>query len=62
MWAFSRFVPASVAENVPWDRFARAIVTGTGDTLENGAANFFVLHRDPIDLTERRAWRSSGCR
>jgi hypothetical protein len=52
MWAFYRFVRQSVAENVPWDRFARAIVTAKGDTLKNGAANYFVLHRDPIDLTE----------
>ena len=52
MWSFYRFVRQSVAENVPWDRFARAVVTAKGDTLSNGAANYFVLHRDPIDLTE----------
>ena len=27
-------------------------MTARGDTLKNGAANYFVLHRDPIDLTE----------
>lgn len=52
MWSFHRFVRDSVAENVPWDRFARSIVTAKGSTLANGAANYFVLHRDPIDLTE----------
>lgn len=52
MWSFSRFVRQSVAANLPWDRFARAVVTAKGDTLTNGAANYFVLHRDPIDLTE----------
>jgi len=52
MWSFYRFVRRSVAENVPWDRFARSIVTAQGSTLENGAANYFVIHRDPIDLTE----------
>ncbi|MGE3821461.1 MAG: DUF1553 domain-containing protein, partial [Isosphaeraceae bacterium] len=52
MWAFSRFVRKGVAENQPWDQFARSIVTASGSALENGAANFFVLHRDPIDLTE----------
>jgi hypothetical protein len=52
MWSFYRFVRQSVAKNVPWDRFARSIVTAQGSTLSNGAANFFVLHRDPIDLTE----------
>ena len=28
------------------------LVTATGSTLENGAANFFVLHQDPPELAE----------
>ena len=52
MWSFYRFVRESVASNVPWDRFARSILTAQGSTLSNGAAAFYVLHRDPIDLTE----------
>jgi hypothetical protein len=52
MWSFYRFIRKGVEENVPWDRLARAIVTARGSTLRNGAANYFVLHRDPVDLTE----------
>ncbi|AGA25896.1 DUF1553 domain-containing protein [Singulisphaera acidiphila] len=52
MWSFYRFVRKSVADNVPWDQFARSIVTAKGSSLNNGAANYFALHRDPIDLTE----------
>jgi uncharacterized protein DUF1553/uncharacterized protein DUF1549 len=52
MRAFYDWIRQSVAQNVPWDRFAREVVTASGSTLENGAANYFVLHRDPIDLTE----------
>jgi hypothetical protein len=52
MWSFYRFVRRSVRDNVPWDRFAREVITAKGSTLQNGAANYFVLHRDPIDLTE----------
>jgi hypothetical protein len=52
MWSFYRFVREKVARNVGWDQLARSIVTAQGSTLSNGAANFFVLHRDPIDLTE----------
>ncbi len=52
MWSLHRFVRASVAENVGWDVFARRIVTATGSTLENGAAGFYVLHRDANDLVE----------
>ena len=52
MWAFYGAIRRSVADDVPWDRFARAIVTAKGDSQVDGLANYFVLHRDPIDLTE----------
>lgn len=52
LWSFHNWIRASVRENKPWDRFVREIVTATGSTVENGAANFYVLHKDPIDLTE----------
>jgi hypothetical protein len=52
MWAFYGAIRKSVAENLPWDKFARSIVTAKGDSQSNGLANYFVLHRDPIDLTE----------
>ncbi|HBY60379.1 MAG TPA: hypothetical protein DEH78_11185, partial [Solibacterales bacterium] len=52
MWAFYNWVRDSVKENKPWDKFAREIFTGSGSTLENGALNYFVLHKDPIELTE----------
>jgi hypothetical protein len=60
MWSFYRFVRRSVAGNVPWDRFARDVVTAKGNTLENGAANYFVLHRDPIDMTENASMAFLG--
>ena len=34
MWAFYRKVRQSVADNEPWDRFARDILTATGSTLD----------------------------
>ncbi len=52
LWSFSRFIRKAVESNLPWDKFAREIVTAKGSTLNNGAANYYVLHRDPIDLTE----------
>jgi hypothetical protein len=52
VWAFYQFVRQSVADDKPWDRFAREIVTAKGGTLRNGAANYFLLHRDVTDLTE----------
>jgi hypothetical protein len=52
VWAFHQFVRQSVADNKPWDRFARDILTAQGSTLHNGATNYFVLHKDVTDLTE----------
>ena len=52
MWAYHDWIRNQVANNTPWDVLARSIVTATGSTLENGAANFFVLHQDPADLAE----------
>lgn len=55
MRSFYQFVRQSVADNKPWDRFAREILTASGSNLQNGAANYFVLHKDVSDLTESTA-------
>jgi Protein of unknown function (DUF1553)/Protein of unknown function (DUF1549)/Bacterial Ig-like domain (group 2) len=52
VWAFTKWIRQSVAENKRWNDFAREIVTARGSTLENGAANYFVLHKDPKLLNE----------
>jgi hypothetical protein len=52
VWSFYQYVRQSVADNKPWDRFAREILTASGSTLRNGAANYFVLHKDVTDLSE----------
>ena len=52
MRAFYQFVRQSVADNKPWDVFARDILTARGSNLQNGQANYFVLHKDVSDLTE----------
>jgi hypothetical protein len=52
MWAFYQYLRESVADNKPWDRFAREILTATGSNLENGAANYYVLHKDVSEINE----------
>ncbi len=52
MWSYYHWIRNQVAANTPWDAFVREIVTATGSTLENGAANFYVLHQDPPDVAE----------
>lgn len=50
--AFYRYVRTSVEENRPWDEFVRGILTASGNTQQNGAANYFFMHREIPDLTE----------
>ncbi len=52
MWAFYNWIRGSVQQNKPWDKFAREIFLSSGSTRENGALNYFVLHKDPIELSE----------
>lgn len=52
MWSYHHWIRTSVAANKPWDQMVREIVTATGSTLENGAANFFALHEDPTAMAE----------
>lgn len=55
MRSFYQFVRESVADNKPWDQFAREIITAQGSTLQNGPTNYFVLHKDVTALTEATA-------
>jgi hypothetical protein len=55
VWAFHRYVRRSVSDNVPWDRFARELLTARGSDLDDGAAGYFVIHKDVSDLTEATA-------
>ena len=49
-----------VARNQPWDEFVKELVTATGSTHENGAANFFALHQDPEGMAETVAQAFMG--
>jgi hypothetical protein len=55
VWSFYSHIRQSVADNKPWDRFARDILTASGNSLRNGAANYFVIHKDVTDLSESTA-------
>ena len=52
MWAFYDWIRQSVKENKPWNQFAREIFLGSGSTRQFGALNYFVLHKDPIEVSE----------
>jgi formylmethanofuran dehydrogenase subunit D len=52
MWSYYNWIRNNVAANTPWDKFVRDLITSEGSTLENGAANFYVLHDDPRAMAE----------
>ena len=52
MWSYYDWIRESVKANKPWDQFVYQIITATGNTRENGAANYWVIHRDPTDIAE----------
>lgn len=60
MWSYYNWIRASVAANKPWDRMTRELLTASGNTLANGAANYYVLHKSPIALTENVAMTFMG--
>jgi hypothetical protein len=60
MWSYYNWIHDSVANNKPWNKFAYEIVTANGNTLNNGAANYWVIHRDPLDISENMAQAFMG--
>ena len=49
---YYKWIREQVADNTPWDKFARSVILSQGSTFENGAANFYALHQDPQDMVE----------
>lgn len=60
MWSFYNWTRAGVAANKPWDKLVREIITAGGNTLENGAANYYVMHKEVTDLTENASMAFLG--
>ncbi len=52
MWSYYNWIHNNVAANTAWDIFVRKLVTAQGSSIENGAANFYVLREDPRDMAE----------
>ncbi len=50
--AFYGWIRESVEANTPWDRFVRELTTAVGRSDENGAANYFLIHKNPQELME----------
>jgi len=60
MWSYYNWIRDSVANNKPWNTFASQIITASGNTVENGAANYWLIHRSPLDTSENMAQAFMG--
>jgi hypothetical protein len=61
-WDFYYWVRQSVEQNKPWNQMVLEIFTAQGDTKDNGQLNYFVLHKNPIDIAENTTLAFMGQR
>lgn len=47
VWAFRNWIRQAIATNKPYDQFSSELMTAGGSTLENPAANYFRIAREP---------------
>ena len=50
--SFYKWIRQNVEKNTPWDEFCRQIVLARGESVTDGATNFYAIHQDPESLTE----------
>jgi hypothetical protein len=61
-WALRNWIRQAVADNMPYDQFARAILTGSGSTFENPPAAYLRVLREPVDAMENSTQLFLGVR
>ncbi|MGC3967333.1 MAG: DUF1553 domain-containing protein [Pirellulales bacterium] len=59
---FHHWIEQAVRDNMPYDEFARRLVTASGSTLSNPAANFYRTSADVNDCTETASQLFLGVR
>lgn len=50
--SYYQWIHGHVSKNTPWDEMVREIITARGESLENGATNFYAINQDPEGMTE----------
>ncbi len=50
--ALREWIRHAVATNMPYDKFAYAVLTASGSNIENPPASYFKILRDPGDAME----------
>lgn len=62
VWGFRNWIRQSVAHNKPMDQFVRELLTASGSSIENPAANFYRVARDPLAAMENTTHLFLGVR
>jgi hypothetical protein len=52
MKSYFLWLREEIRTNTPWDELTRKIITSRGDSIENGATNFYAVHQDPESMAE----------
>ena len=60
--AFRKYIRDAVAGNMPYDQFCYKLLTGTGSNVENPAAAYFKILRDPDQAMENTTHLFLGVR
>lgn len=62
MWAYREWIRQSIADNKPYDKMVREILTARGSSYENPPANFFRVTRNPKAAMEKTTQLFLGVR
>jgi hypothetical protein len=52
VWSFRNWIRQAITENKPYDKFVLELMTASGDSLENPAANYYRIAREPNVVME----------
>jgi hypothetical protein len=52
VWAFRNWIRNAISTNMPYDQFAERLITAVGSSLENPAANYYRIAREPKVVME----------
>ena len=50
--AYYQWLRMQVEKNEPWDRLVRQVITAKGESLKQGATNFYAVHQTPETMAE----------
>lgn len=50
--SYYQWLRGEMEKGTPWDQIVRQVVSARGDTMKNGATNFYSVHQDPETMAE----------